>query len=364
MPGSPTFHTARRPHSPAPLQRGVPATRPPAGHTPATRRRAAGHPPQRDVPTARRHCGAASPQCDIPAPGCPRNAAPHGAAPPPGGTPAARRSHSPAPLRSGIPATRHPAAPYPRNTAPCSGAGTLQRPPAGHTPATRRRAAGHPPQRDVPTAWRPCGAAPPQPGTVRRCTPAAPQSPQHSGASPWRGTLCDAASPRRGIPATRDPRSAVSLRRGIALRRRAPQRCVPCGMASPQHAPPCGTAPLRQGARRGALRRSASRGLCAGAARPGQDLPHVLCRATDRLVPPARGAAPVGGGAWPGRYSCGSTPARSRPYAYASSSACQEAAITFSATPTVDHSPLPSAVETSTRVVDSVPCLPSRMRTL
>lgn len=48
----------------------------------------------------------------------------------------------------------------------------------------------------------------------------------------------------------------------------------------------------------------------------------------------------------------------------ASSTACQDAAITFGATPTVDHSRVPSVVEIRTRVVDSVPCLPSRMRTL
>ena len=63
-------------------------------------------------------------------------------------------------------------------------------------------------------------------------------------------------------------------------------------------------------------------------------------------------------------YSAGCTPARSRPYVYASSSACQDAAMTFSATPTVDHSPAPSDVEIRTRVVDWVPWTPSRMRTL
>lgn len=49
---------------------------------------------------------------------------------------------------------------------------------------------------------------------------------------------------------------------------------------------------------------------------------------------------------------------------YASSSACQDAAMTFSATPTVAQSPVPSPVVMSTRVVDSVPVRPSRMRTL
>ena len=38
--------------------------------------------------------------------------------------------------------------------------------------------------------------------------------------------------------------------------------------------------------------------------------------------------------------------------------------MTFSATPTVDHSPAPSVVEIRTRVVDWVPWTPSRMRTL
>jgi hypothetical protein len=38
--------------------------------------------------------------------------------------------------------------------------------------------------------------------------------------------------------------------------------------------------------------------------------------------------------------------------------------MTFSATPTVDHSAEPSDVAIRTRVVEDVPCLPSRMRTL
>jgi len=289
--------------------------------------------------------------------------------------PTAQHPHRAAPLQRGVPTARRPCA------VASPQRGTLQR----HTPATRHPAAGRAP------CSGPLRAIPPQHGAVRRGIPRSgtspqpgapaerrPRSPAPCGAvlPQHRNPRSTAGHPRGAAPsATRHPRDAGPPQRGTPA-----ARC-PFGGASPFGAghrsaaspaawhprstpPPCGTAPLRQGARRGALRRSASRGLCAGAARPGQDLPHVLCRATDRLVPPARGAAPVGGGAWPGRYSCGSTPARSRPYAYASSSACQEAAITFSATPTVDHSPLPSAVETSTRVVDSVPCLPSRMRTL
>lgn len=38
--------------------------------------------------------------------------------------------------------------------------------------------------------------------------------------------------------------------------------------------------------------------------------------------------------------------------------------MTFGATPTVFHSRVPSVVVTRTRVVDDVPCAPSRMRTL
>ena len=61
----------------------------------------------------------------------------------------------------------------------------------------------------------------------------------------------------------------------------------------------------------------------------------------------------------------GSRPERSRQYVTASSSACQEAAMMFSSTPTVLHvSPVPSSDSISTRVTAPVPCVPARIRTL
>lgn len=96
------------------------------------------------------------------------------------------------------------------------------------------------------------------------------------------------------------------------------------------------------------------------ACRPDRD----RCPASPSGTAPGPGGIPARCGRRAAPYSAGSTPARSSPYVYASSSACQDAAITFSATPTVDHSAVPSPVVISTRVVESVPCLPSRMRTL
>ncbi len=106
---------------------------------------------------------------------------------------------------------------------------------------------------------------------------------------------------------------------------------------------------------------------------PGPGRPYGRACFLHRRLPVAAGGSrwqPVAAGdcrrlpVTVGGYSGGSTPARSSPYVYASSRACQDAAITLSATPTVDHSPMPSEVEISTRVVEFVPCLPSRMRTL
>ena len=48
----------------------------------------------------------------------------------------------------------------------------------------------------------------------------------------------------------------------------------------------------------------------------------------------------------------------------ASTSACQDASMTLACTPTVVHSRPPRAEETSTLVMESVPALPARMRTL
>ena len=55
---------------------------------------------------------------------------------------------------------------------------------------------------------------------------------------------------------------------------------------------------------------------------------------------------------------------RSSPNITASSSARHDAAMTFSCTPTVDHSLVPSLVPTRTRVTAPVPEAPSRIRTL
>jgi len=62
----------------------------------------------------------------------------------------------------------------------------------------------------------------------------------------------------------------------------------------------------------------------------------------------------------PGRYRYEA----SKPYWTASASASQDASMTLGCTPTVVHSRRPSPVSTSTRVTASVPCRPSRIRTL
>ena len=57
------------------------------------------------------------------------------------------------------------------------------------------------------------------------------------------------------------------------------------------------------------------------------------------------------------------TPWRRSPYVSASTSASHEASMMLAPTPTVTHESLPSVVSISTRVMASVPCPWSRMRT-
>ena len=103
-----------------------------------------------------------------------------------------------------------------------------------------------------------------------------------------------------------------------------------------------------------------------GRRRPARCLGGSATRGTVPAVRPGPAPRPRSASA-PPRTARGGRTSRyeaSSPYWTASASASQDASMTLACTPTVVHSRRPSPVSTSTRVTASVPCRPSRIRTL